>query len=79
LKKENKNLNPKELLERYLYPLQNQGLIDSVQSVINKSRKIFFPTSAAMQDSFFHSFVDEKGELFDNIRFKVVNPEAYPL
>jgi hypothetical protein len=78
LKEEKKNLSSKELLQRYLYPLQNQGVIDSVQNVINKSRKLFFPSSAAIQESFFHSFIDEKNEIFDNTRFKVVNPEAYP-
>jgi hypothetical protein len=77
-KDENKNLTSKDLLQRYLYPLQNQGIIDSVQSVINRNHNIFFPTPAAIQESFFHSFIDKKNESFDNVRFKVVNPEAYP-
>jgi hypothetical protein len=79
--KENKmNLSSKDLLQRYLYPLQNQGLVDSAPSAINKSRKIFFPSASAAttSKSFFHSFTDKKNESFDNIRFKVVNPEAYP-
>jgi hypothetical protein len=46
---------------------------------INKNRKVFFPSSTATATkSFFYSFIDEKNESFDNIRFKVVNPEAYP-
>jgi hypothetical protein len=76
---EKKNLSSKELLQRYLYPLQNQGIIDSVQSVINRNRNVYFPSYAATAtESFFHSFMDEKNELFDDIRFKVVNPKAYP-
>jgi hypothetical protein len=78
LKEENKNLSSKELLQRYLNPLRNQGVIDSVPSIINKSRKVFFPSSGAIKESFFHSFIDKKNESFDNIRFKVVNPKAYP-
>jgi hypothetical protein len=79
LKQENNNLSSKELLQRYLYPLQNQGLVDSVQSVINKSRNVFFPSSTATATkSFFHSFMNGKNELFNDIRFRVVNSEAYP-
>jgi hypothetical protein len=71
LKKEKKNLSSKDLLQRYLYPLQNQGIIDSVQSLINKNRNIFFPTSATIQESFFHSFINEKNESFDNYASKL--------
>ncbi len=77
-KDQNRNLSSKELLQRYLYPLQNQGIIDSVRSEINRNRNIFFPTHTTIQESFFHSFIDEKSESFDNLRFKVVNPQAYP-
>jgi hypothetical protein len=77
-KDQNRNLSSKELLQRYLYPLQNQGIIDSVKSVINGNHKIFFPTPAAIKESFFHSFIDKKNESFDNLRFKVINPQAYP-
>jgi hypothetical protein len=75
---EKKNLSSKELLEHYLSSLRNQGLVDSVQSVINKSRKLFFPYSTSIEESFFRSSIDEKNELFDNKRFKVVNPKVYP-
>jgi hypothetical protein len=80
LKEQNKNLSSKDLLQRYLDPLRNQGLIDSVPSIINKSRKVFFPSaSAAMATkSFFHSLTYTKNESFDKIRFEVVNPAAYP-
>jgi hypothetical protein len=78
LKEEKKNLSSKDLLQRYLYPLQNQGIIDSVKSEINRNRNIFFPTPAPLQESFFHSFIDEKNESFDNLRFKVANSKAYP-
>jgi hypothetical protein len=77
-KDENKNLTSKELLQRYLYPLQNQGIIDGVKSEINRNHNIFFPTPAAIKESFFHSFMDKKNESFDNLRFKVINPQAYP-
>jgi hypothetical protein len=77
-KDENRNLSSKDLLQRYLYPLQHQGIIDRVKSVINRNHNIFFPTPAAIKESFFHSFIDKKNESFDNLRFKVINPEAYP-
>jgi hypothetical protein len=78
LKDQNRNLSSKDLLQRYLYPLQHQGIIDSVQSVINGNRNIFFPTSVATKELFFHSFIDEKNESFDDLRFKVVNSDTYP-
>jgi hypothetical protein len=78
LKDQNRNISSKDLLQRYLYPLKHQGIIDSVQSFINGNRNIFFPTSVATKESFFHSFIDEKNESFDSLRFKVVNSDTYP-
>ncbi|MFL6473062.1 MAG: hypothetical protein ACJ71H_19690, partial [Nitrososphaeraceae archaeon] len=38
----------------------------------------FPPSTAKATKSFFHSFMEKNNELFDNIRLKVENPEAYP-
>jgi hypothetical protein len=78
LEMEGKSTNSKQLLEGYLYPLENQGLIDSVQSVINKNRKIFFPIESASSKTFFHSFSNQTNELIDNICLNVINSEVYP-
>ena len=40
-----KTLTSKHLLNQYLYPLENQGLIDSNQSVINRKYNIWFPAN----------------------------------
>jgi hypothetical protein len=36
--------NADEILKKYVYPLQNQGIIDNVQSQINKNNNLYFPS-----------------------------------
>jgi hypothetical protein len=64
----------KDLLEKYLYPLMNQGIVDKVPSEINKKYNLFFPVEATTGESnIFALFQDP-----DDIRLKAPFPSAFP-
>lgn len=44
MKEEGESISTEDLRHRYLYPLLDQGLIDSVHSVIDGRQSIYFPT-----------------------------------
>ena len=62
-----------ELLNKYIYPLINQGIIDKIQSQINGKFNIFFPVEEVEDGKIFSLF--EKAEV---AKLKVFNPELYP-
>jgi hypothetical protein len=62
-----------ELLNKYLYPLMNQGLIDKTQSQINGRSNIFFPVEAVEDGKIFSLF-----ENTDVVKLKISNPQLYP-
>ncbi|MGA9154569.1 MAG: hypothetical protein WBZ36_28625 [Candidatus Nitrosopolaris sp.] len=63
-----------DLLNKYLYPLINQGIVDKVPSEIDKRFNIFFPVEATTGGSnIFALFQDP-----DDIRLKAPIPNAYP-
>ena len=71
-----KALTSKQILNQYLYPLENQGLIDSDQSVINKKYKIWFPAdpSSINQQTFFR----QKFELLHKLKINNENSSIVP-
>jgi hypothetical protein len=63
-----------DLLTKYLYPLIHQGIVDKVQSEINKKYNLFFPVETTTGGSnIFALFQDP-----DDIRLKAPTPDAYP-
>ena len=71
-----KTLTSKHLLNQYLYPLENQGLIDSDQSVINRKYNIWFPAnpSSINQQTFFR----QKFELLHKLKINNENSSIIP-
>jgi Bifunctional DNA primase/polymerase, N-terminal len=61
-----------ELRKKYLYPLINQGIIDYVQSEINRRENIYFPVEE--DTNLFHIFDDSTNDL----RLKVPTPDIFP-
>lgn len=62
-----------ELLNKYLYPLINQGIVDKAQSQINGRFNIFFPVEEVEDGNIF--------SLFENVdvpKLKISNPSLYP-
>lgn len=67
-------LSSKDILDKYIYPLLNQGVIDKVPSEIDKRYNIFFPVDATPGGSnIFALFQDP-----DDIRLKVPDQNDYP-
>jgi hypothetical protein len=63
-----------DLLNKYLYPLINQGIVDKVPSEIDKRFNLFLPVEATTGGSnIFALFQDP-----DDIRLKAATPDAYP-
>jgi hypothetical protein len=63
-----------DLLNKYLYPLINQGIVDKVPSEINRKYNLFYPVEATTGGSnIFALFQDP-----DDIRLKAPSPNAYP-
>jgi len=60
-----------EMLKKYLYPLLNQGVIDKVQSKLNKTNNLYFPSDEE-QSGIFSLFAGDNAEL--KLR---VDPEYY--
>lgn len=75
LEVEGKNISSKELLELYQYPLQNQGLVDSTESSINRSHRVFIPTIYQPQNhSVIHLGIMSYLMIYDSkILFKFTN------
>ena len=71
-----KALTSKQILNQYLYPLENQGLIDSDQSVINRKYNIWFPAnpSSINQQTFFR----QKFELLHKLKINNENSSIIP-
>jgi hypothetical protein len=67
----------KELLEKYLYPLVNQGVLNSVKSEINRKYNIFFPVE---QDNTDNS-INKLYSIFDDsstLRLKIPDADKFP-
>jgi hypothetical protein len=64
----------KELLEKYLYPLLNQGIIDKIQSQINGRYNIFFPAEEETQGGNIFSLFEDA----DVPKLKVSEHNLYP-
>ncbi|MGB6530068.1 MAG: hypothetical protein WBF33_18340 [Candidatus Nitrosopolaris sp.] len=63
-----------DLLNKYLYPLINQGIVDKVPSEINKKYNLFFPVETTTSGSnIFALFQDP-----DDIRLKAPSRDAFP-
>ena len=63
-----------DILNKYLYPLVNQGIVDKVPSNINRKYNLFFPVEATIGGSnIFALFQDP-----DDIRLKAPFPSAFP-
>jgi hypothetical protein len=60
----------KELLNKYLYPLCNQGILDFVKSEINGKYNIYFP----VEEGNLYSIFDDSSDL----KLKVSHPERFP-
>lgn len=60
-----------ELLNKYLYPLLNQGIIDKIPSATDKRAKIYFPSD---EDRSLSSLFANS----DDIRLQLKNPAVYP-
>jgi hypothetical protein len=61
----------KELRDKYLEPLVNLGVLDKVQSEIDRRENIYLPVE---DGSLFDIFVDDE----TNLRIKVLTPEQFP-
>jgi hypothetical protein len=60
----------KELLEKYLYPLLNQGIVNYTASLINRKFNIFFPVEEVNITSIFKDP--------DNPKLNVSSPDIFP-
>jgi hypothetical protein len=60
----------KEILDKYIYPLLNQGLIDGITSEVNRKYKILFPVE---EENISTIFEDP-----DNPKLKVPSPDIFP-
>jgi hypothetical protein len=65
--------NADEMLKKYLYPLLNQGIIDKIQSQINKNNNLYFPSDD--EQSIFSLFANDK----DDLRLKLKDGAFYAL
>jgi hypothetical protein len=61
----------KELRDKYLEPLVNLGVLDKVQSEIDRRENIYVPVE---EGNLFHVFDDDN----NNLRIKVSSPELFP-
>jgi len=61
-----------EMLKKYLYPLLNQGIIDKVQSQLNKNNNLYFPSDEE-QTGIFSLFANKD----QGLKLEV-DPEYYP-
>jgi hypothetical protein len=64
----------RDLLNKYLYPLINQGVIDSIQSQVNGRFHIYFPVEEAEDGNIFSLFEKTK----DVAKLRISNPQLYP-
>jgi hypothetical protein len=67
----------KELLEKYLYPLCNQGILDSVKSEINGKYNIYFPVEEGNLYSIFDD-TSSSASASGNLKLKVSQHERFP-
>jgi phosphopantetheine adenylyltransferase len=80
-------LGTKELHDKYLLPLINQGIVDHIESEINKREHIYFPVEEEGGGNLFHIFDDsgssnssnsKDGATYHNLRLKVPDPSIFP-
>jgi hypothetical protein len=63
-----------DLLNKFLYPLMNQGIVDKVASEIDRRSFLYYPVETTNGESnIFALFQDP-----DDIRLKAPTPDAYP-
>jgi len=75
--KYNETLTSHKLLQSYLYPLMNHGYIDSIDSVLDKRAKIYYPLIETKKYiNLFYS--QEKNNFLQQIKKIVVNSTMYP-
>jgi hypothetical protein len=67
----------KELLEKFLYPLRNHGVIDFVKSEINGKYNIHFPVEEGKLYSIFDDAYSSTSA-HDGLKLKLTNPEKFP-
>ena len=75
--KHNETLTTHKLLQSYLYPLLNHGYIDSIESVIDRRAKIYYPLIETKK--YINLFyLEEKNNLSQEIDKIVVNSTSFP-
>ena len=75
--KHNETLTSYKLLQSYLYPLMNHGYIDSIDSVLDKRAKIYYPIIETKKYiNLFYS--EEKNNFSQEIKKIVVNSTRFP-
>jgi hypothetical protein len=75
--KHNETLTSHKLLQSYIYPLMNHGYIDSIDSVIDKRAKIYYPLIETKKYiNLFYS--QEKNNSSQEITKIVVNSSIFP-
>ena len=75
--KHNETLTTHKLLQSYIYPLLNNGYIDSIESVIDRRAKIYYPLIETKK--YINLFyLEEKNNLSQEIDKIVVNSTSFP-
>jgi hypothetical protein len=75
--KHNETLTTHKLLQSYLYPLLNHGYIDSIESIIDRRAKIYYPLIETKE--YINLFyLEEKNNLSQEIDKIVVNSTSFP-
>lgn len=71
-----KSITSKKLLETYIYPLSNNGYIDSVKGEIDKRANIYFPLTTEKYINLFET--GASNNLLQDIRLNIIDPTTYP-
>jgi hypothetical protein len=75
--KHNETLTTHKLLQSYIYPLHNNGYIDSIESIIDRRAKVYYPLIETKKYiNLFHS--EEKNNLSQEIDKIVVISTSFP-
>jgi hypothetical protein len=74
---DNETLTTHKLLQSYIYPLHNNGYIDSIESIIDRRAKIYYPLIGTKK--YINLFyLEEKNNLSQEIDKTVVNSTRFP-
>jgi hypothetical protein len=64
------------MLQNFIYPLMNQGYIDSVESELDRRTHIYFPVIELKQEMFSRS--QKKNNLFEAYKMNIIDPLTFP-